>query len=407
MSLINDVLRDLDERRRARETALQDPLEGLRPAPSPPRVRPRTRGIFVVALVGVATFATWVELRVARPERQRGELPAVAAGAPEPGGAKAQSVLPERISELFSATGDPGEPATTPQPVERRGPAAEEPAPPAPSTSASPPVATRAAPAPAPPAAPDPAALERELGALDPLPAPGRGVRGGSPQGGSRAKGRRAYGAGLAAAARGDVQDAGRMLHQALELDPDHARARAALATLLARTGDSEAALELLERGSRRAGDPELFAALEARIRVDRGDVTGAIERLEAVARRLPRDVDAEALRAALYQREERHGEAADLYASLLDRDETRSAWWLGLGISLEALGREAPALEAYRRAGAVRGRRALGIASRTWLEERIASLARDPADAPASGASPTDAPRSAAPRAGARSRAD
>ena len=79
-------------------------------------------------------------------------------------------------------------------------------------------------------------------------------------------------------------------LRQALELDPNHAAARTALARLLMQRGETDAALELLESAqgdfvadglvarARLAGDPELDAAFAA---WDAGDPGGALERLQ------------------------------------------------------------------------------------------------------------------------------
>ena len=103
---------------------------------------------------------------------------------------------------------------------------------------------------------------------------------------------------------------------------------------------------------------------------MEQDDLEGALTLLETRAG----DAEADALRAALYQRQERHVEAGDLYSTLVGRDASRPTWWMGLGLSLEALGHHRRAVAAYRKASALGP---LDGAARAWLGERIAALTR------------------------------
>jgi tetratricopeptide (TPR) repeat protein len=56
-------------------------------------------------------------------------------------------------------------------------------------------------------------------------------------------------------------------------------------------------------------------------------------------------------LLAAAYQQLGRHEEASMTYRLLLQQRPDRAAWWVGYGISREALDQPGQALEAYSRA--------------------------------------------------------
>jgi MSHA biogenesis protein MshN len=62
---------------------------------------------------------------------------------------------------------------------------------------------------------------------------------------------------------------------------------------------------------------------------------------------------DYAAFLAALLQRQGRHDEAVEQFRSALRAKPTVGVWWIGLGMSLQALKRNAEAQDAYRRARA------------------------------------------------------
>lgn len=149
---------------------------------------------------------------------------------------------------------------------------------------------------------------------------------------------------------QGRVEEAIDSLAQALRFDPRHATARQALIGLLVearRYGEAERSLqEGLALDPRQA---ELAMTL-ARLQVERGDVRGALSTLE---RTLPHAAERpayEAFMAALLQREERHREAIEHYQSAI-RKTPSGVWLMGLGISLQAEGRFQEARRAFGRA--------------------------------------------------------
>jgi MSHA biogenesis protein MshN len=139
----------------------------------------------------------------------------------------------------------------------------------------------------------------------------------------------------------------------ALELDPSHHRARQALVGVLVNAGELETAASVLERGLELAPGQSGFAMTLARIQTDRGELGRAIATLERGLPHASGNADYLAFYAALLQRQGRHEEAVERFGSALRLRPEKSVWLLGLGLSLQALGRGAEALDAYRRAAA------------------------------------------------------
>lgn len=177
----------------------------------------------------------------------------------------------------------------------------------------------------------------------------------------------------LAAQAAGDAAGAEAQLREALALDPMLHAARAALASLLLGSGRVEDVAPLLDAGDALAPGHAPFALLRARLLLAQGDLAKALAALERSAPPLARDPEYHALHAALLSRTGEHTRAADAYARLVAVDGKRAAWWLGLGISLEGQARRGDALAAYREAARLAS---LDAEAQGWVESRIAALA-------------------------------
>ncbi|ARU54814.1 TPR repeat protein [Oleiphilus messinensis] len=96
--------------------------------------------------------------------------------------------------------------------------------------------------------------------------------------------------------------------------------------------------------------DPDV-RLLHARALVQTGN---ASEALSILAGRIPpveAHADYHALLAALYQQLNLHELAIQYYAQLVNVYPDSGDWWVGLGISLEAIGKRQSAVQAYRRA--------------------------------------------------------
>ena len=138
---------------------------------------------------------------------------------------------------------------------------------------------------------------------------------------------------------------------RALEIDPGHEAARQTLVALLIETKRvDEAAVSLQEGLAVDAGNTG-FAMLLARIMVESNDIPTALLVLQRHAAPPDRNPDFHAFAGALYQRLDRHKEAIEQYQAALRLAPSAGVWWLGLGISLQAVGRPKDAQEAFTRA--------------------------------------------------------
>jgi MSHA biogenesis protein MshN len=85
-----------------------------------------------------------------------------------------------------------------------------------------------------------------------------------------------------------------------------------------------------------------------ARLEIERGEVTGAINTMVGVLPYVQSDADFYAFLAALLQREGRHREAVDYYRAALRNVHGNGVWMMGLGISLRASNQAAEARDAF-----------------------------------------------------------
>ncbi len=120
-----------------------------------------------------------------------------------------------------------------------------------------------------------------------------------------------------------DLEQEEQLLRHALQKDGTHTLARNRLARILVESKRVEEGLRLLQLAVQ-GRSPTVLASEDANLA---------------------------AFLAALYQRQEAHQQAVDLYESLLRHHPDKGIWRMGLAISLEKMGRKDPALAAYRQA--------------------------------------------------------
>jgi MSHA biogenesis protein MshN len=155
---------------------------------------------------------------------------------------------------------------------------------------------------------------------------------------------------------RARLDEARARFEAALEHYPRHQGARQALVGLLLEGKRLDEAERVLDAGVKLIPSQIGFAMALARIQVDRGNTPAAIDTLLASQGAAQANADHAAFLAALLQREGRHEEAvAHFNAALRSRPES-GVWLLGLGLSLQALGHDAEARVAYRRARSAHG---------------------------------------------------
>lgn len=142
-------------------------------------------------------------------------------------------------------------------------------------------------------------------------------------------------------------------LEQALQVDPKHAGARQALIGLLLDGKQQDEAVQRAREGLN--ADPTQYglAMILARLQLEKGELRAAIETLERTLPHASERAEYLAFLAALLQRDERHKQAVEHYLLALQKAPQNGVWWMGLGISLQAEHRNAEAQESFKRAKA------------------------------------------------------
>jgi MSHA biogenesis protein MshN len=135
---------------------------------------------------------------------------------------------------------------------------------------------------------------------------------------------------------------------EALKQDPSHAGALQALLGLLLASGRNSDAEQLLVKALQSNPRQPRLAMVLARLEIERGEVTGAINTMVGVLPYVQSDADFYAFLAALLQREGRHREAVDYYRTALRNVHGNGVWMMGLGISLRASNQAAEARDAF-----------------------------------------------------------
>ncbi len=152
---------------------------------------------------------------------------------------------------------------------------------------------------------------------------------------------------------QGRLAEAQAGFQAALSYLPEHHGARQGLVGLLVKAGQYAEAERLLQDGIRLSPEQSGFTVTLARLQVDRGDNAQAITTMQDGHRYAQGNPDYAAFLAALLQRQGRHEEAIEQFRSALRAKPTVGVWWIGLGMSLQALKRNAEAQDAYLRARA------------------------------------------------------
>lgn len=157
------------------------------------------------------------------------------------------------------------------------------------------------------------------------------------------------YAKGSAARQQGQADEARTAFEAALQIDPTYHGARQALVGTLLDARQPAEAMRILQEGLQLAPAQQGFAMTLARLQLDNGE-------LDASAQTLARSLDYPdvspdyiAFYASLLQRQQKHAEAVTQFQRALGRRRNVGVWLLGLGVSLEALGRGTEAQEAYR----------------------------------------------------------
>jgi len=175
-----------------------------------------------------------------------------------------------------------------------------------------------------------------------------------------------------AALRNGQVTQAEQFFRKALTGSPGHVKSREMLAGIYIKGGRYVEAGQLLKRGLAVNPGYSLFRKLYARVLLEQDALDQAVEVLESKLPLLSQDVDYFALLAALYQRQGRHENAVALYQNMLKQNTMVGIWWIGLGISQEKLGDNEAARQAYEKA---RASGTLAAQMIQYTDNRLAAL--------------------------------
>jgi len=158
----------------------------------------------------------------------------------------------------------------------------------------------------------------------------------------------------------------------ALLADPTYKPARRAWAGLLVSLKRNNEAEPVLQRGLKRDSHDAGFAMLLARLQVERGDVSLALDTLQKTLPYAGEQADYQSFVAALQQRQGRHDEAVAHYQIALKLVPNNGLWLMGMGISLQALQRKEEARDAYQRALATNG---LSAQLQAYVQQKLKEL--------------------------------
>ncbi len=170
----------------------------------------------------------------------------------------------------------------------------------------------------------------------------------------------------------GDRKGAEEAWREALRIDAKHTASRESLAILyLSQSRRIEAAAQLQQGLALNPGNHRL-ALLYARMQLDAEDITGAALTLENAMAAQAQGADFYAFTAAVYQRQGDFNKSISAYQAALRQQPGQAVWWMGLGISLEGAGKLKEALTAYTEANKS-GR--LSTKLTQYVAERIKAL--------------------------------
>ena len=159
------------------------------------------------------------------------------------------------------------------------------------------------------------------------------------------------YRKAIAAVNQGRVNEALDMLQDVLRQDNLHVAARQLQVRLLLEAGRVEEVIQVLQDGLQVLPAQTGWAMSLARLQLERGEVKAAAQTLQYSMPLASANPDYLGFTAHVLQRLQRHREAVDLYQAATRIAPGDGRWWLGLGLSLESGGRNDQSVAAFQRA--------------------------------------------------------
>jgi Tfp pilus assembly protein PilF len=174
----------------------------------------------------------------------------------------------------------------------------------------------------------------------------------------------------------GKYEEAEKKLWQIVDGYPAARESRILLVTLLLGQQRLQLARQQLQAGLSYYPQDRSLQKLHARMVMAGGDLDSALAILNNMQINVPVDSEHVDLLAVVTQRSGDHQQALQLYHQLVQFDPGRAPWWVGLAISMEALGQASSARAAYLRASRLPIDNA---ALKDYIQVRLAALPATP----------------------------
>ncbi len=156
---------------------------------------------------------------------------------------------------------------------------------------------------------------------------------------------------GLRALQAKNLPAAERSFQDAIDDDSADGAAWSYLYSTQMKAGNLTAAEQTLRMGLSAAKDPAALAKLYARMLLDRGNTGAAVRVLQDNRPPVASDAEYDAFLAAMLQKKGQFALAGDIYRQLLDRNPDSASLWIGLAMSSDSLGNPEDALAAFHSA--------------------------------------------------------
>lgn len=163
-------------------------------------------------------------------------------------------------------------------------------------------------------------------------------------------------------------------LREVLQLEPRHLAARQKLLNLLVREGSSPALQQFLDESLALFPDKLIFITALAHYQVQQKDFAAAVDTLERINQYSVNDTQYLGLLAAAYQQTQRCAQALPLYQKLSQLQPEKAEHWLGLGICAEKQQQPGGATQAYQQALA---KNSLSPRVVDYIKQRLNALTR------------------------------
>ncbi|HBX36402.1 MAG TPA: hypothetical protein DEG76_03485 [Pseudohongiella sp.] len=154
--------------------------------------------------------------------------------------------------------------------------------------------------------------------------------------------------------------------------EPEAHLSREMLAKLLIQQGEQERALQAVELGLRIQPNRAAYKKIKARLLIDQGQAPQAAEVLMERPPAMTSDIEYHDMLATALLASQNYADAASTYQALLRQNNSIGRWWYGLAVALDTVGRRVEAAEAYQQAAR---REDLPPALREQSRERLALI--------------------------------